>query len=266
MNSALDSYLNEYDYLFKCETCNNNIKNVEFNNICCGAFYLKSSLYNSLNDDIINLVYDYVEKQIITTNKAPKLSLIHRFNINRVTKHNYNLTIDTNYIKDKFFVSDQSPNYSENIEQHSGNILSAMVSLCNNALITHNGKRCLKIISHLGSSKFDIKYNSGETICTVKFSYYNEKSGPRRYIIKYDGKEYENHRPEWSNRYNAHIVLFNENRVKEKSVKNFKIINDDKVLLQFGKKDRNNFIMDISHVFPLELAFAISLCTFMTKI
>ncbi len=238
--------------------------NVKSDNICCGAYHLKTSLYDFINDDIISLVYEYVKKPIITKTKVP--SIINRFNIKRSTKYYYYLTIDTEFIAEKL-ICDKDKSNLEKLEKYKLDVLMAKISVLNNATIYNNKKECLKIISNFSSTKFDIQNNSGESICTIQFAQYDaENNGPRKQIIEYIGNKYENHEPKRDDKTRQYVLFFNQNRVNEASQENFKISNaDNGILLQFGKKNIDNYIMDVCYPFSIEIAFGISLCSFMTK-
>jgi len=74
---------------------------------------------------------------------------------------------------------------------------------------------------------------------------------------------YENLRPVWHDGMNAYVLHFDNHRVREKSVKNFKLVRSDdgtqRTVLQFGRVlDRNLFVMDFG--FPLSALQAFAIC------
>jgi excinuclease UvrABC nuclease subunit len=74
---------------------------------------------------------------------------------------------------------------------------------------------------------------------------------------------YENLRPVWHDGMNAYVLHFDNHRVREKSVKNFKLVrsndNDKRTVLQFGRVvDRNVFVMDFAY--PLTALQAFQIC------
>ena len=84
---------------------------------------------------------------------------------------------------------------------------------------------------------------------------------------------FENLRPVWHDGMNAYVLHFDNHRVREKSVKNFKLVrnNDDspskKTVLQFGRvMDRNVFVMDFAWPLSAFQAFAICLSSIDPKI
>ena len=74
---------------------------------------------------------------------------------------------------------------------------------------------------------------------------------------------FENLRPVWHDGMNAYVLHFDNHRVREKSVKNFKLVRvndgEKKTVLQFGRvMDRNVFVMDFA--WPLSAFQAFALC------
>ena len=74
---------------------------------------------------------------------------------------------------------------------------------------------------------------------------------------------FENLRPVWHDGMNAYVLHFDNHRVREKSVKNFKLVRvndgEKKTVLQFGRvMDRNVFVMDFA--WPLSAFQAFSIC------
>ena len=74
---------------------------------------------------------------------------------------------------------------------------------------------------------------------------------------------FENLRPVWHDGMNAYVLHFDNHRVREKSVKNFKLVRvndpEKRTVLQFGRvMDRNVFVMDFA--WPLSAAQAFSIC------
>jgi len=91
---------------------------------------------------------------------------------------------------------------------------------------------------------------------------------------------YENLRPVWHDGMNAYVLHFDHHRVREKSVKNFRIVRTvpdltakqpgatvQKTVLQFGRVlDRNVFIMDYAYPLSPLAAFAICLSSIDPKL
>ena len=82
---------------------------------------------------------------------------------------------------------------------------------------------------------------------------------------------FENLRPVWHDGMNAYVLHFDNHRVREKSVKNFKLVRvndgDKKTVLQFGRvMDRNVFVMDFAWPLSAFQAFAICLSSIDPKI
>jgi hypothetical protein len=76
-------------------------------------------------------------------------------------------------------------------------------------------------------------------------------------------EHFENMRPDWHEGMNAYVLHFDNHRVREKSVKNFKLTqsNDEnkKSILQFGRVgDRHVFVLDFSY--PLSPFQAFTIC------
>ena len=74
---------------------------------------------------------------------------------------------------------------------------------------------------------------------------------------------FENLRPVWHDGMNAYVLHFDNHRVREKSVKNFKLVRvndpEKRTVLQFGRvMDRNVFVMD--YAWPLSAAQAFAIC------
>ena len=74
---------------------------------------------------------------------------------------------------------------------------------------------------------------------------------------------FENLRPVWHDGMNAYVLHFDNHRVREKSVKNFKLVRvndpEKRTVLQFGRvMDRNVFVMDFA--WPLSPAQAFAIC------
>jgi tubby-related protein 1 len=109
----------------------------------------------------------------------------------------------------------------------------------------------------------------------VKFSHYVKSGGPRCINVILHGSSdqrlfFENIKPVWHEDITAHVLHFDKNRIKEKSVKNFKLcqtgISDENkhesTVLQFGRiKDRNEFILDFSYPLTPLQAFSIALAS-----
>jgi len=75
---------------------------------------------------------------------------------------------------------------------------------------------------------------------------------------------YENLAPVWHEAYNAYVLHFDNHRIREKSVKNFKLVRErdeeKRTILQFGRVvDRNMFVMDFAYPLTPLQAFQISL-------
>ena len=82
---------------------------------------------------------------------------------------------------------------------------------------------------------------------------------------------FENLRPVWHDGMNAYVLHFDNHRVREKSVKNFKLVRvndgEKKTVLQFGRvMDRNVFVMDFAWPLSAFQAFAICLSSIDPKI
>jgi len=76
-------------------------------------------------------------------------------------------------------------------------------------------------------------------------------------------EQFENLRPVWHDGMNAYVLHFDNHRVREKSVKNFKLVRvndpEKRTVLQFGRvMDRNVFVMDFA--WPLSAAQAFAIC------
>jgi hypothetical protein len=88
--------------------------------------------------------------------------------------------------------------------------------------------------------------------------------------------KYKNVLPTWHDGMNAYVMHFDHYRVKEKSVKNFKIVENEsevkqgskpRTLLQFGRTfDRNVFIMDYAYPFSAQSAFSVCLSSIANKL
>jgi len=80
---------------------------------------------------------------------------------------------------------------------------------------------------------------------------------------------YENKQPKWNEDMAAYVLNFNK-RVSLASVKNFQLIDetseDKRVIMQFGRHAKNEFIMDLQWPMSLFQAFAISLSSCDSKI
>lgn len=104
---------------------------------------------------------------------------------------------------------------------------------------------------------------------------------PLRTALSSNMVEYENIKPQWHNDISAHVLHFNYNRVKEKSVKNLKLVSVKRPLssestvdgihahtiFQFGRERlRTTFILDF--IFPLSpvQAFAIAISSIECKL
>jgi len=77
-----------------------------------------------------------------------------------------------------------------------------------------------------------------------------------------------NRAPKWNEQVGAYVLNFN-GRVTMASVKNFQLIfedNEDHVLLQFGRVDKDKFTMDFKHPLTPLQAFAICLSSFDYKL
>jgi hypothetical protein len=101
------------------------------------------------------------------------------------------------------------------------------------------------------------KVNENETVENSNglISKLIEKAGSVLPILSPE-KIYNNLKPAWNENIQAHVLHFHNNRVKEKSVKNFKLTSSDisegkehqKTIMQFGRlKDRKLFILDFRY-------------------
>jgi hypothetical protein len=82
---------------------------------------------------------------------------------------------------------------------------------------------------------------------------------------------YENLRPVWHDAINAYVLHFDNHRIREKSIKNFKLIrtNDSecRAVLQLGRvPDRNVFVMDYAYPVTTLQAFQIALAAIDPKL
>lgn len=80
---------------------------------------------------------------------------------------------------------------------------------------------------------------------------------------------YENRQPKWNEDIGSYVLNFDK-RVSLASVKNFQLIDptssNGKVLMQFGKKGQDEFIMDVQYPLSLFQAFAVSLSSCDSKL
>jgi tubby-related protein 1 len=80
---------------------------------------------------------------------------------------------------------------------------------------------------------------------------------------------YENRQPKWNEDIGSYVLNFDK-RVSLASVKNFQLIDpassNGNVLMQFGKKGQDEFIMDVQYPMSLFQAFAISLSSCDSKL
>ena len=82
---------------------------------------------------------------------------------------------------------------------------------------------------------------------------------------------YENLRPVFHTGMNAYVLHFDDRRVQEKSVKNFKMVRlndpEKRTVLQVGRtRDRNRFVMDYSYPLSTIEAFQIAISTIDPKL
>jgi tubby-related protein 1 len=111
------------------------------------------------------------------------------------------------------------------------------------------GPRRMKI--YLPSNHEGIKINKNENV--IKMFEANKEVNV-----------YKNKMPIWSEsniiykEHQSHILDF-KGRVRRMSVKNFQIMDDDNLILQFGRSDEDSYIMDFRYPFTPIQAFAISL-------
>ena len=84
---------------------------------------------------------------------------------------------------------------------------------------------------------------------------------------------YENLRPVWHDGMNAYVLHFDNHRVRERSVKNFKLVRthndkEKRTILQCGRvmDDRNIFVMDFAYPMTALQAFQICLSSIDPKL
>ena len=108
--------------------------------------------------------------------------------------------------------------------------------------------------------------NKKTLLGTIKYETNLMGDCPRQFIIDVIEKSnkivhLENLKPHWSNKLNCYCLNF-YGRVKKASAKNFQIIipeDEDNILLQHGKVNKNEFNIDYREPFSPILAFAVSL-------
>jgi len=81
---------------------------------------------------------------------------------------------------------------------------------------------------------------------------------------------YHNLRPTWNDRLRSYVLNFDNQRVTEKSIKNFKLVKDldleKHTILQFGRtKKRDIYIMDVQYPLSIMQAFSICMSSIISK-
>ncbi len=207
--------------------------------------------------------------------RAKKQSSNYLISIGRndYNKHSSNIVgkLRANFLGTEFQIYDGGKNpksidpfFDEKINQDPRSELGAIIYTSN--ILGNRGPRKMQVcINRIANGENNVKqwqpvHKDEEMLQSFK----NKTETAIRHLLMY-----ENRQPKWNEDLGSYVLNFNK-RVNLASVKNFQLIdpygNEDRVVLQFGRTSKDQFIMDVQWPMSLFQAFAICLSSCDSKI